>query len=80
MKKKLYTYKVLCSFEMQFTFTEDEVVQDDGGNDGEMEPSDDALIALQEEISEELSQHWIVDKVDAYAEFDNLLGIMDCDE
>ena len=34
MAKKLFTYKVACSFEMQFTFNDSEVEQSDEGNEG----------------------------------------------
>ena len=79
MKKKHYTYRVTCSFEMQFTFTEDEVVQSEEGNEKDMEPSDDALLALEEEIKDELCQNWIIEKVDVDTDFEMLLGIMEAD-
>lgn len=65
---------------MQHTFTEDEVVQSDEGRENDMEPSDEALLALKNEIEEDLCQNWTVDKVDVDAEFDMLLGIMEFDE
>jgi len=77
--KKLYTFNVLLSFSMQHTFREDEVEQafGDGGDKDDFEPTTEALQQLEGELDEYLSQNYVVKDVDAYAEFDSLLGIND---
>jgi hypothetical protein len=76
MAKKHFTYTVACSFEMQFTFSESEVEQSDEGAEGNMSPTDAALEALCHEIEEHLDEHFgAVKNVEAWADFDDLLGI-----
>jgi hypothetical protein len=79
-KKKLqkepkhFTFGVTISFEMQYTFTEDEVERDVETDDG-YEPTDKALSELEDEIKDYLSQNYAVMRVEAYADSDLLLGI-----
>ena len=80
MKKKYYTYKMLCSFHMQYTFTEKELVEAGEGDENDFEPSDDSLINIQNEMREHLSQKWSVSDVEVDAEFDSLLGVIEDDE
>lgn len=79
MAKKHFTYMVACSFKMQFTFTDSEVEQSDEGDEGDegdMSPSDAALEALCQEIEECLVAHLGgVEKIEACADFDDLLGV-----
>ena len=76
MARKHFTYNVSVSFKMQFTFSESEVEQSDEGNEGDMSPTDAALEALDKEIAECLGEHFAgVKKVDAWADFDELLGV-----
>jgi hypothetical protein len=65
---KHHTFKVICGFTMQYTFDETEI-----GPDGE--PTEDAVIALEEELEEHLHQNYSVDFVDA--EVDVPLGVSD---
>jgi hypothetical protein len=75
---KHYTYEVICSFTMQYTFTADEVEQGDGTDPGEFEPTETALAALREEVREHLQLEFFgVDDLNIEAETDNLLGIED---
>ena len=76
MTKKHFTYNVSVSFQMQFTFSESEVEQSDEGGKGDMSPTDAALEALGKEIAEHLGEHFGgVEKVEAWADFDELLGV-----
>ena len=74
MAKKTYTFNVCCSFEMQFTFRDDEVEPCPDGGETDVEPTDEALEALQRELEEYLSKHYVVSEIDASAEPDSLLG------
>ncbi len=65
---KHHTFKVSCGFTMQYTFDETEI-----GPDGE--PTEDAVIALEEELHEHLHQNFSIDFVDAEPDF--LVGIFD---
>ena len=75
MKKKSYTYRLICSFEMPYSFSEDEVIEADGGDENDLDPTDEVLINLQNELKEHLLEKWSVEKVDVDADFDDLLGI-----
>ena len=74
---KRYTFNVVCSFAMQFTFSESEVQPDSEGSESDVEPSELALEKLEAELNDFLSQHYGVTKVEAYADSDALLGIED---
>ena len=65
---KHHTFKVSCGFTMQYTFNETEV-----GPDGE--PTEAAVIALEEELEERLRQSYSVELVDIEVDF--LLGVSD---
>jgi len=77
MPKKLFTYKVIVSFEMQFTFAESEVEQSDEGSDGDLSPTDAALESLEKELQECLGQNYYVEKIEARTDFDDLLGVLE---
>lgn len=72
---KHYTYSVSVSFETQFTFSEKDVQPADGGGENDFDPSDQALAGLEKELEDHLKQHFYVDKIEAWADFDNLLGV-----
>lgn len=74
---KHYTFNLVCSFTMQFTFPEREVQQDADGADGDVEPTDAALAQVETELKEHLQQIFPVDKVEIFADSDNLLGVDD---
>lgn len=75
--EKLYTFLVSVSFEMQFTFNEKEIVHAEDGDENSVDPSERALSKLEREVAKYLSQQYPVEKVEAFAEFDNLLGILE---
>ncbi len=65
---KHHTFQVTCAFTMQFTFSEAEI-----GPDGE--PTEDAVLALEEELQEHLHQNYSVDFVETESSY--LIGIYD---
>lgn len=72
---KHYTFNLTCSFTMQFTFTNQQVQRDADGGDGDVEPTDAALIQLEAEMKEYLQQAYpVADKVEIFADSDDLLG------
>jgi hypothetical protein len=76
MSNKHFTYKVACSFNMQFTFPESDVEQSDEGDEGDMSPTDSALEALGKEIEECVCERFGgVANVEVSADFDELLGV-----
>ena len=75
MAKKLFTYNVSVSFQMPFTFSESEVEPSEEGDDGDMTPTDATLDSLAKEVEECLSENFVIDKVEACADFDDLLGV-----
>ena len=79
--EKYYTYSVLMSFNMQFTFIGKEVQPSDEGGENDFDPTDQALIDLEKELEDYLSQNYnAIEKVEAYADFDNLLGVEEIDD
>jgi len=73
--EKHYTYMVTVTFDMQFTFAEDEVEPTDGGDTGDFDPTEDALRALEKELEECIGNCCSVSKIEAYADCDSLLGV-----
>ena len=73
--EKLYTYNVLVSFQMQYTFREDEVEHAEEGDERDLDPTGEAIANLEEELTEYLGQNYAVEKVDAFADF--LLGVVE---
>ena len=69
-----YTFSVLISFQMQYTFTEDEVERDVETDNG-YEPTEKAFSELEDELKEYLSQNYPIMSIEAYADSDDLLGI-----
>ncbi len=72
---KFYTYTVTCSFEMQYTFREDQIEQAEEGREGDLDPTEQALEEVADEIRKCLEQQWGVTNVEAWADFDCLLGV-----
>jgi hypothetical protein len=64
---KHFTFNVRCVFEMQFTWpasqVEDAAGLDGREDDSEAEPTGDALVALENELHQYLSQHYAVSNV-----------------
>lgn len=75
MGAKNYTFQVFCSFKMQYTFAEDEVARDPGGDETDFEPKDEALEALELELNELLSSNYPVSDVDASADSNGFIGM-----
>ena len=75
--EKFYTFSVLISFHMQHTFTAKEVQPAEEGGEADVDPTDAALAELEDEIQEYLFQQYPVEAVEAWADFDGLLGIED---
>ena len=78
--EKYYTYNVSVSFDMQFTFNEKDVQPSDGGDENDFDPSDQALLDLEKELEDYLSQNYSIDEIEAWANFDNLLGVNEIDD
>ena len=74
MSSKNYTFHVYCSFKIQYTFTEDEVDRDPGGDETDFEPTDEALQALEHELQEFLGENYVIDDVDASADSNSFIA------
>ena len=74
-KERLYTFDVSFSFSMQFTFTEKEVQPSEEGGENDVDPTDEALAELEQEIKEYLSEQYSVSGFEIFADFDSLLGV-----
>jgi len=75
--KKIYTFRVQCSFELEYSFTEDEVERDPGGSEEDFNPKEDAILTLEKNLREALEANYHVTSLEAYAESDELIGISD---
>lgn len=71
---RLYTFTVMCSFNIEYTFNESEVEQDPGGDVGEFQPTDKALRNLEKDLNKVIGQHYPVTQLSADAESDQFLG------
>jgi hypothetical protein len=72
---KFYTYNVSFSFEMQFTFPASDVEPASEGGKNDFDPTDEALSALEKEVKEYLSENYTIGDIEAFADFDSLLGV-----
>jgi hypothetical protein len=70
-----YTFKVNCSFQMQYTFSDDEVQIDPDGNEEDFEPTHAALATLEQEIEEHLLKLYMAEDVNVSADSNSLIGI-----
>lgn len=70
---KHYTFYVYTTFKMQYTFTENEVEPDEDAGDGAVEPTSDALNALQLELQECLGQNYSVEEIEVSTDSDLIL-------
>ena len=75
--QKIYTFRVQCSFELQYSFTEDEVEPDPGGSEEDFNPKDEAILALENDLREALGANYLVTSLKAHAESDEIIGISD---
>lgn len=76
----LYTYHVHCSFRLQFTFSQDEVVAAEEGKEGDLDPTQAALDGLASDLQECLTENFAVTDVQVHADFDDLLGVIADDD
>ncbi len=74
-----YTFKVFCSFEMEYTFAEDEVERDLNVRPEDADPTDAALLALASELEEHLSQLYPVISIAASADSASLIAVSESD-
>jgi hypothetical protein len=72
--ERYHTFTVSVDFKIQFTFTEKDVELSEEGGEDNIDPTDKALAELEQEITEYLSNNYVVSGVNAYADFDSLLG------
>ena len=71
-----YTYRVVCSFELQYTFDQSEVEADpEGDGEKDFSPTEDALEKLAGEMTETLSYNWPISSLEAWADSSDLLGV-----
>lgn len=72
-----YTFKVHCSFEIQYTFSSDEIQNDPDGDEDDFEPTDEALALLEQELEEHLLNLYVVDdvNVNVSADSNSIIGI-----
>ncbi len=75
--RRHYTFKVSCSFQIQYTFSDDEVQIDPDGNEEDFEPTSVALETLEHELEEYLFKAYAVEDVLASADSNTLIGIDD---
>lgn len=73
MAVKHYTFYVYTTFKMQYTFTEKEVEPDEDAGDGAVEPTGDALHALELELQEYLGQNYSVEEIEVSTDSDLIL-------
>jgi|SRR5579859_5212301 len=71
----LYTFRVLVSFEMQHTFTGNQVHSDAEGGENDLEPTDVAMLKLEEELEEYIRRLYGINKFEAYTDSEWLIGI-----
>lgn len=75
-RKKIYTYNVICSFNVQYSFTESEVEPDPEGDKGDFIPTDEAIRNLEKVLTEAIGLNFSVTNLQADVESDQLLGII----
>lgn len=70
---KIHTFRITCSFNLQYSFAEREVSAAEQGRDG-IAPTEDALAALQAEIAATLAEKYPISSMTVEADADDLLG------
>jgi hypothetical protein len=71
---KSHTFRVNCSFVIQYSFSEDDVTADPEGNDDDIAPTEHALAQLQAEIESMLAENFAVASFNIESESDDLIG------
>jgi hypothetical protein len=74
--EKLYTYRVLCSFELQYTFPQSEVERDSDGDETDLSPTEAALAALGSDLTEVLGYNYVVSDFEAESDSNLLIGVL----
>jgi hypothetical protein len=69
---KSHTFRVTCSFNVQYSFTDSEVTADP--DDDAISPTEDAIAALRADIEATLGEKYAVSFVNVDADSDDLLG------
>ena len=75
--KRDYTFEVMVSFTMQATFMGNEVCRAAEGGKNAVEPTEKALSALEDRLKVSLSREFIIDEITAWADFGQLLAILE---
>lgn len=73
--EKSFTFLVTVSFDMQHTFSQHEVQQAEEGRQNDFEPKDEVIAELEHELKEFLSKQYPIDNIEAFVDFDSLLGV-----
>ena len=74
---KNHTFRVSCSFAIQYTFTEDEVMADPEGLEGDLIPTEPALASLQADLAALIGEAFPISSVIIETDSDNLLGTVE---
>lgn len=72
---KIYTYDVTCSFDLEYSFTESEIIQDPEGGEGDFIPTDEAINDLENRLKEVIGNDFYISNLQADVESEQLLGI-----
>jgi hypothetical protein len=72
---KTYTFRVECSFALQYSFTESEIERDPDGGASDVLPTDPALSALRGELLATLSEKYPISILELCSESEDLLGV-----
>jgi hypothetical protein len=74
---KTYSYRVLCSFELQYSFTKTEVENESDHEVSDMEPTDAALLALSHELQSRIGDGYAISSFEIHCNPDLFLGSED---
>jgi len=73
--KKIYTFNVICSFNLQYSFSETEVEPDPEGGKGDFIPTDEAIENLEKELTEAIENNYPITDFQVDVDSDQLLGV-----
>lgn len=74
---KIYTYNMTCAFKFQYSFPANEVEREPGGRKSDMVPTEAAILDLEKELLEVLSQHYPVNWVGLDMDSSDFGGVSD---
>lgn len=72
---KTYTFELLATVRVTYSFSESEVLQEPGGGEDEVVPTDAALGELEQSLLETLGQNYAVEAVGIDVSSDDLQGV-----